>query len=78
MVVGGVDVMPADAVSFLLDEPLRMTSRDDLNVMPGGHKALGERSRVILHSSDAVACDGDDANPHRPTMLVRRTRPSMG
>ena len=52
-----------------------MTSRDDLDVMPGDDKASRQRSGVILHSSDAVARDGDDANPHRSSMLVRLTSP---
>lgn len=75
VVMGGVDVVPADAVSFLLEEALGVTSRDDLDVMPGDDKASRQRSGVILHSSDAVARDGDDANPHRSSMLVRLTSP---
>jgi hypothetical protein len=67
--MGGVDVVPADAVAFLIEEALRVTSRDDLDVMPGDDKASRQQSGVILHSSDAVARDGDDANPHRPSML---------
>ena len=72
MVMGGVDVVPTDAVSFLLEEPLRVPGRDDVNVMAGGYETFRKRSRVILHSSDAVARNGDEANPHRSRMLVSR------
>jgi hypothetical protein len=72
MVMGGVDVVPMDAVSFLFEEPLRVPCRDDVNVMAGGYEACRKRSRVILHASDAVARNGNDANPHRSRMLVRR------
>jgi hypothetical protein len=74
MVMGGVDVVPADAALFLLEKPLWVPSRDDVNVMASRYEAFRKRTRVILHSSDAVARDGDDANSHRTSMLVRRSR----
>ena len=76
--MGGVDVVPADAASYLLEKPLWVPSRDDINVMAGGCETFRKRSRVILHSSDAVARDGDDANSHRSSMLVGRNRSRSG
>ena len=74
---GGVDVVPAQCRLVPPRGALWVTSRDDLDVMPGDRKASRQQSGVILHSSDAVARDGDNANPHRPSMLVRRISPSI-
>jgi hypothetical protein len=64
MVVGGVDVVPARAVSFLSENALRVASRHDVDLMPSIYQALGERSRMVLHPADAVARTGDFQKPH--------------
>jgi hypothetical protein len=63
MVVRCVDVVPSNSIDLLGSQPFGMTNRHDLDLMAGERQALREGSCVILHSADAVACDGDDANP---------------
>jgi hypothetical protein len=65
MTMGRVYVVPARPVSFLFEETLRMPSRQDFDFMASCNKPLCERSRVVLHSTDTMPCNGYDANPHR-------------
>src|SRR5437764_11327437 len=65
-------------VSFFLEMGFWMTSRHDLDVMPGSHERSGQRPRVILHAADVVAGNGDDADPHGPRMLAETAVPTRG
>ena len=78
MVVARIDVVPMCTVSFFLDEGFWMTTRHDLDVVPGSHEPSGQRPRVILHAADAVAGNGDDADPHGPPMLAETAIPTRG
>jgi hypothetical protein len=78
MVVARIDVVPMCTVSFFLEMGFWMTSRHDLDVMPGSHEPSGQRPRVILHAADVVAGNGDDADPHGPRMLAETAVPTRG
>ena len=65
-------------VSFFLEMGFWMTTRHDLDVVPGSHEPSGQRPRVILHAADAVAGNGDDADPHGPPMLAETAIPTRG
>jgi hypothetical protein len=78
MVVGGVDVVPTRAVSFLLENTVWVARRHDLGFMPGGYQPFRKCSRVVLHSANAVSCNGDNANAHPPGMLFSGDGPVLG
>ena len=48
------------------------------DVVPGSHEPSGQRPRVILHAADAVAGNGDDADPHGSPMLAETAVPTRG
>jgi len=78
MVVARIHVVPMCTVSFFLDKGFWMTTRHDLDVVPGSHEPSGQRPRVILHAADAVAGNGDDADPHGSPMLAETAVPTRG
>jgi hypothetical protein len=66
-----VDVVPLGAVAFLLDKPLRVPSCHDLDVVAGIGESPGKCPRVVLHPTDSVARQSNDADPHGRPMLAR-------
>jgi hypothetical protein len=69
MVVSCIDVVPSNSIDLLGPQPVGMTNRHDLDLMADVRQALRKGSCVILHSADAVARDGDDANPQETMHL---------
>jgi hypothetical protein len=68
----GVYVVPAGAITLLVDDAIWMRRCHNLDLVTCFHETLGQSPRVILHSADAVSGDRDDANPHRLMILVGR------
>ncbi|MEX2556597.1 MAG: hypothetical protein WEB06_13345 [Actinomycetota bacterium] len=61
---GSIDIAPAGAVSMFFNRAFGVPGRDDVDVMTRFDQSLGERTRVVLHTPDTVARDGDNADSH--------------
>jgi hypothetical protein len=61
-----VDEMPSGAFAFEELDPVRVSRRDDIDLVPRTDEAGGKVDRVLLHTAEPMRVSGycNDAYPH--------------